>query len=115
VSDKERLMAVKRHLRTLVKRGKRHVPFDLPTKWWPGGVSDPRTGVSFTPAGAWDFIAEQLGETGTMISEIELNEPAGRKGYVLQVHTKSQTIYIKIHFGGTGNTVIGRSFHYSNQ
>src|SRR6267143_6568637 len=36
----------------------------------------------FTEAGAWEFIAELL-EAGHPIQEIELDNPAGKRGYVL--------------------------------
>lgn len=117
MTEKKRLNSIKYHLAVLVRRGKYFVPFgpELPTKWWFGQVIDPRSGKLFTPAGAWEFIAEKLEETGTTISELELDKPPERKAYELQVHTLHGTIYIKVHFGGKGDTVIGRSFHYSGQ
>lgn len=115
MTEKEKLKAVKKHLAVLIKQSKRVVAYDLSKKWWPTDVKDPRSGECFTPAGAWDFIAEQLEQRGTVIKKIELKEPPGRKGYVLLIRTKEGIIYVKLHFGGTGDTVIGRSFHYSSE
>lgn len=117
VNDKERLISVKHHLAVLIRRGKYRVPFEqeYPKRWCFGGVVDPRSQKYFTPAGAWDFIAEQLEEAGTTIAEVTLDKPAGRKAFVLKTSTQHGTIYVKIHFGGKGDTVIGRSFHYSEQ
>jgi len=115
VAEKEKLKAVKRHLAVLIKQSKYVIAYDLPKKWWPTGVKDPRSGECFTPSGAWDFIVEELEQKGTVIKEINLKKPTNRKGYVLLVPTKEGIIYVKIHFGGKGDMVIGRSFHYSNE
>ncbi len=91
------------------------IPYEeeKPGKWWFGRVKDPRSGDYFTYSGAWDFIAEKLEEKGTNIEEITLDKPPGEKAYVLHVDTAHGEIYIKVHFG-KGNTIIGRSFHYSD-
>jgi hypothetical protein len=117
VSDKGRLKLIKHQLAVLIRRGNRNVPFseEYPTKWWFGQVIDPRSHKYFTPVGAWDFIAENLEDPGTKIREIVLEKPEGRKAYELLLPTKKDVIYIKIHFGGKGDTVIGRSFHYSEE
>jgi len=115
VKDKGRLKLIKHQLAVLIQRGKRLVPIgeEYPKKWWFGEVTDPRSQKYFTPSGAWDFIAEQLEQPGTTIREVVLEKPKGRKAYELKVPTQKGIIYIKIHFGGKGDTVIGRSFHYS--
>lgn len=91
------------------------IPYEekKPSKWWFGNVTDPRSGNYFTYIGAWDFIAEKLEEEDTSIEEITLDKPPGKKAYVLHVDTTHGEIYIKVHFGH-GNTIVGRSFHYSN-
>jgi hypothetical protein len=107
---------IKKQLAFLARQKKsRIVPWekDLPKKWWFSGVIDPRSNMPFTPDGAWDFIAEKLEERGTTIEEITLDKPQGKKAYVLHVDTVHGEIYIKVHFG-EGNTIVGRSFHYSN-
>jgi len=117
VRDKERLRTIKHQLAVLIRRGRRRVPFEqeYPKKWCFGEVVDPRSRKYFTPLGAWDFIAEQLEEVGTTITEVKLEKPPGKKAYVLKTPTRDGTIYIKIHFGIGGNIVIGRSFHYTEQ
>jgi hypothetical protein len=117
VSDKERLSSVKHHLAVLIRRGKRRVPYEqeYPKRWCFGEVVDPRSQEYFTPAGTWDFIAEQLEERGTTITEVALEKPPGKKAYVLKTPTRYGTIYVKIHFGVESDMVIGRSFHYSEQ
>ena len=112
MAKKDRLNQVKHHLAVLAKRKEaRIVPVEVGTKWWFGTVLDPRTGRAFTYVGAWGFIAERLREKGTVINEITLSNPPGRKAYELRVPTNSGTIYIKVHFGQE-NQIVGRSFHY---
>lgn len=117
MSDKERLKLIKHQLAVLIHRGNRRVPFgeEYPKKWWFGKVIDPRSHKYFTPTGAWEFIAENLEDPGIKIREVILEKPEGRKAYELLIPTKEDMIYIKIHFGGKGDTVIGRSFHYSEE
>jgi len=75
-------------------------------------VENPRSGLPFTPNGAWHFIEEKL-EDECPIEEIELKVPPGSKGYVLLVSggNNKPDIYIKLQLGS--DRVIGRSFHYS--
>jgi hypothetical protein len=87
-----------------------------PRDWRPGTVVDPHDADQqvFTEAGAWEFIAELL-EAGHPIQGIELENPAGKKGYVLVANggEKRPDIYIKLQLGS--GKVIGRSFHYSSK
>jgi len=87
-----------------------------PRDWRPGTVVDPHDADQqvFTEAGAWEFIAELL-EAGHPIQEIELDNPAGKRGYVLVADGGDQRpeIYVKLQLGS--GQVIGRSFHYSNK
>jgi len=115
VNEKNRLNSIKHHLYVLVKRGKRVVAVDKRIKWWPGSVFDPGCGEYFTTEGAWEFIAEQLNEKGTIIKQVPLKKLPGSKAYELNIPTYKGKIYIKISFGGKGDTVIGHSFHYSGQ
>jgi len=115
VTEKKRLNSIKHHLYVLVKRGKRFVAIDSRKKWWPGSVFDPCYGECFTTEGAWDFIAENLKEKGTRIKQVDLDKLPSRKAYELLIPTYKGKIYIKISFGGKGDTVIGHSFHYSGQ
>ena len=115
MTEKKRLNSIKHHLYVLVKRGKRFVAIDSRKKWWPGSVFDPCYGECFTTEGAWDFIAENLKEKGTRIKQVDLDKLPSRKAYELLIPTYKGKIYIKISFGGKGDTVIGHSFHYSGQ
>lgn len=80
-----------------------------PPKWWPMSVIDPRSGEPFTPAGAWDFIAEQLDKNETSIKPVLLKKPCGKLAYVFRVRTECGTIYIKVRLAKC--KIIGRSFH----
>ena len=84
---------------------------ECPTEWQPTKVIDPGTKRPFTSPGAWDFISEMLQKPETILEEIELEKPRGKKGYVLKIKTDDGDIYIKLQFG-QGGTIIGRSFHY---
>ena len=80
-----------------------------PPKWWPMSVTDPRSGEPFTPAGAWDFIAEQLDKNETLIKQVLLKKPCGKLAYEFRVRTECGTIYIKVRLAK--DKIIGRSFH----
>jgi len=80
-----------------------------PTRWWTMSVTDPRSGKPFTPAGAWDFIAEELDKKETTIKQVLMKKPCGKLGYAFRVRTESGIIYIKVRLGK--NKIIGRSFH----
>ncbi|WP_407157799.1 hypothetical protein [Bradyrhizobium sp. STM 3557] len=75
-------------------------------------MTDPRTGEVFTEDGAWEYLAAHL-EAGVLVEVIELEVPAGKKGYVMLLpsHDPHCRIYVKLQLGA--DTVIGRSFHYS--
>lgn len=86
---------------------------DIPHRWQPAVVQDPATLASFTPLGAWEFIAECL-EGGAPIrykppsalfedhayEMIEFPEGRGRR------------IYMKIALKEGFGKLIGVSFHY---
>ena len=68
----------------------------------------------FTDSTAWDFIASRL-EAGEEVEVIELQQPAGTKGYVMKIDLGLEVpeLYVKLQLGAS--KVIGRSFHYSEQ
>jgi hypothetical protein len=86
---------------------------DRPCDWRATGMTDPRTGEVFTEDGAWEYTAEMI-RSGVDIEIIELQFPPGKNAYVMLVpsHDPKTPIYIKLQLGG--DSVIGRSFHYSN-
>jgi hypothetical protein len=98
------LLAASRKTRTVAR---------LRNRWEPWSVRDPVSGEFFDTDTAWRFIHGLL-VGGTEVEVIELDHPPGKKGYVLfgtggaGVH-----IYIKLQFAG--NSVVGRSFHISNE
>ena len=55
----------------------------------------------------------QLIEQGHPIEEMELDEPKGKTGYVMnaEISKAAPVLYVKLELGS--GTVIGRSFHYS--
>lgn len=95
----------------------RHSEFspERPVKWRPTQVTNPEVDLPFTEAGAWEFIAQQL-EAGQPLTEIVLDKPPGKIGYVLSVLLSSDRpeLYVKLELGGSGK-VFGRSFHYSER
>jgi len=67
----------------------------------------------FDTASAWDFICSLL-DQGVEVEEMTLDQPVGKKGYVLFGEAESgHRIYIKLMF--LGNLVAGRSFHISDE
>lgn len=86
----------------------------MPCDWKPEQVRNPSTGLYFTPNGAWQYIADLL-RTGEPLEEVTLEQPAGKRGYVMRVKLGSgmPELYIKLQLGA--GKVIGRSFHYSYQ
>jgi hypothetical protein len=87
---------------------------DRPCDWRATGMTDPRTREAFTEDGAWEYIA-QLITDGIEIEVIDLDIPAGKKGYVMNLpsHDPQIPIYVKLQL--SGDCVIGRSFHYSTR
>jgi hypothetical protein len=77
-------------------------------------MTDPRTGEAFTEDGAWDYVARSIAD-GIEIEVIDLDNPPGKKAYVMNLpsHDSQIPIYVKLQFGG--DCVIGRSFHYSTR
>lgn len=83
---------------------------ERPTEWQPTSVTDPRSGVPFTDAGAWDFVAKKL-DDGIPLEHVILKKPPGAKAYVLLIPLVDRILYVKLQLGP--GAVIGRSFHYS--
>ncbi len=94
---------------------RRHTPSDArPCDWRPTQVADPRSheGLPFSPAGAWEFVADQL-ESGCEIKEIVLDKPPGKRAYVVLADGARghPRIYVKLELGA--GVVYARSFHSS--
>lgn len=75
---------------------------DRPTDWRPTEVRNPN-GVldsNFTHSTAWDFIASRL-EAGEEVEVIELQQPAGTKGYVMKIDLGLDVpkLYVKLQLG----------------
>ena len=65
----------------------------------------------FTEDGAWQFVADLL-DAGQPLTEVALEKPPGKKGYVMKIPVKGwRPIYIKLQLGS--GQVFGRSFHHS--
>jgi hypothetical protein len=106
--------AIRHQLQAIARRKKARDTLWSPVRpndWRPTEVINPRDGQPFTPAGAWEYIAELL-ETHP-IDEMELDQPAGKTGYVMKVASPDGEIYIKLQLGS--GKIIGRSFHYSTR
>ena len=89
---------------------------DRPTDWGPTGVRNPYGVLDpyFTHSTAWEFIASRL-EAGEEVEVIEVQKPAGTKGYVMKIDLGLDVpkLYVKLQLGAS--KVIGRSFHYSKR
>jgi hypothetical protein len=103
---------VRHQLITLCRRVRAR-QLGFPRDWRPSQVTDPRSNMPFTEAGAWDFVAEML-EAGHFMDTLILDNPRGAKAYVLIVAqvVGVPSIYVKVQLGS--GCVIGRSFHYSH-
>ena len=103
---------IRRQLVTLCRRARAR-QLGWPRDWRVHQVMNPRTGVPFTEASAWEYIAEVL-ESGHAYQVLILERPAGAKAFVLLIAQGPGVpeIYVKLQLGA--GIVIGRSFHYSN-
>lgn len=87
---------------------------ERPTHWSPRSVTNPESGLPFTDAGAWEFIASCL-DGGCPLHEVALETPAGKTGYVMEIEVADRaSLYVKLQLGD-GGKVIGRSFHLSTK
>lgn len=107
---------VRRQLRQLCSSEKTRTVGSAPEhphRWHPTTVRHPETGEMFNTIAAWRFITSCL-ENGTPLEILILNQPQGKKSYVMLVPGYGpDRIYIKLCFGKS--KVIGRSFHLSNE
>jgi len=107
----EDLPTLRRELAILARRKRARV-LGWPRDWRPSEVCNPEDSCPFTPAGAWEFIAEILEKrTDIALKPVTLDHPSGATGYVLIVPLQTDTVYIKLQIGA--GKIIGRSFHYS--
>lgn len=84
-----------------------------PHRWEPSTVRIPGSDDYYDTASAWALICALLTQ-GVEVEEMTLDQPAGKKGYVLFGEgVGGQRIYIKLMF--LGNLVAGRSFHISDE
>jgi hypothetical protein len=110
-----RMVSIRRELARLCRSRKtRTAEFSRsqPTQWQPFRTIHPETKETFTEDGAWQFVADLL-DAGESLSEVVLEKPPGKKGYVMKIPVKGwRPIYIKLQLGS--GQVFGRSFHHSN-
>ena len=108
--------SIRREAAILARRKKaRSVKFsrEAPCEWQPQTVNEPETGAVFTPAGAWEFVAEKLEDENQSVRWVELKKPPGKKALVMIVANSDGDIYIKFQLGS--GKIMGRSFHYSTK
>ncbi len=96
----------------VLARQRRKCILGWPRDWRPTEVVNPATGEPFTAWGAWEFIAELL-ERGHALEEVVLDNPPGKRAYVMRVDLQRDRpqLYIKVQLGS--GFIIGRSFHPS--
>lgn len=101
-------------IRLCGSRRTRRVPRskEIPCRWFPYQTVDPNTGRPFTEAGAWEYVAQNLG-AGCEITLVTLRKPKDKKGYVMKLPGAKDRalIYVKLQIGS--GVVYGRSFHDS--
>lgn len=108
--------SIRSQLILLVRRGDRTHEFtrERPTDWRPGDVPNPDGLLlpEFDDNSAWELIASKL-EAGHDIEAIILDQPPGKKGYVMKINLNPgrPLLYVKLELGS--GVVIGRSFHES--
>lgn len=70
-------------------------------------------GQPMNPEEAWELIHATLGDESYEVTEIELDDPPGKKGFVIirETEVSRRCLYIKLELGS--GVVIGRSFHLS--
>ena len=85
---------------------------EAPCDWRPGQVLTPESGLPFSDAGAWNFIADLL-EAGHEVTTLILEKPPGKTAYVMVAkgYSGCPNIYIKLTM--SRNIINGRSFHDS--
>ena len=105
------LAAIPHHMAVLARQRRKCV-LGWPRDWRPTEVVNPATGEPFTAWGAWEFIAELL-ERGHPLEEVILENPPGKRAYVMRVDLQPDLLqlYIKVQLGS--GAIIGRSFHLS--
>lgn len=73
-----------RHQLSVLARRKKARELGWPRDWQPSAVANPDNGQPFTPAGAWEFIAQVLSErTDIALETTRLQDPPGATAYVL--------------------------------
>lgn len=116
----ERLMAiapeVRKRLAQFAKSSRTRVASftrDMPSRWQPTQITDPRTSQPFTDVSAWEAIAAYLDGDGE-VEEMELDIPRGKKGFVFFLPgANGVRIYVKLQ--NCGDHVRGRSFHIAER
>jgi hypothetical protein len=112
--EPEQLAENRRQLARLARqKSKRRVPRELPCDWQPRNIINPEDNQPFTLPGAWEFTARLLEDIeGQCVEIITLDRPAGTMAYVMKCDLPTGEVYIKVHYG-SGPSILGRSFHYS--
>jgi hypothetical protein len=75
-------------------------------------IRDPLFDVCLTPPRAWEILIEAL-EDGVPIETIDLDIPAGAKGYVMVFPVGGQEVYVKLEIGDGDRQIFLRSYHLS--
>jgi hypothetical protein len=75
-------------------------------------IRDPLLNVCLTPPRAWELLTEAL-EAGVSIDTVDLDVPAGAKGYVVYFRVGGQEVYVKVEIGDGDRQIFLRSYHLS--
>jgi hypothetical protein len=107
--------ALRERLLRLVRQKKKRViprPPARPVDVRFSEIRDPLLGVCLTPPRAWELLIEAL-EGGVAIETIDLDIPAGARGYVLLLQVGEQRVYVKLEIGAGDREIFLRSYHLS--
>lgn len=87
---------------------------DAPNRWRPYSVRHPETGLFFTDAGAWDFIADALQARAAVTCLPPTAAMPDHAYYLIEGNAFDRRIYMKIAIRPPLRKVIGLSFHYED-
>ena len=77
-------------------------------------IRDPLFNVCLTLPRAWELLIEAL-EAGVPIVTIDLDVPAGAKGYEVCFRGAAQEVYVKLEIGDGDRYIFLRSYHLSKK
>jgi hypothetical protein len=86
-----------------------------PCRWDPYAITNPKTGLPFSDASAWELICDLLETQAHEFQEVVLRKPLGKLAYatVVSIGPNELRVYVKVEL--TCGRARGRSFHISTE